>query len=277
MTITAKYPGKCKACGAALPEGAEIQWVKGSGSTCPACPAPDAVPTVPAQERERDTVTVTDPGVYETGDGEVYVVKPNREKTRLYAKRLVEINPERATETGERVQIEFEYARGAIYGLSPDMKMDLDRAKALTIRYGRCIVCGRNLKAAESVERGIGPVCIKSFRPSPSDEALAAQGVRRTPTVSEWQADQERVDALAADVDPVDEITEEARLERVDAETGIPGYDARIPAREIRLGSGGPEAGLAEYRSRTIDRDAERARIARVEANREQAARRAWS
>lgn len=116
------------------------------------------------QERE---VTVTEPGVYEDGDGNVFVVKPNREKTRLYAKRLIEIDAERATEAGERVKIDFEYAPGAIFGLTPDMKMPLEKAKKLAVRYGRCIVCNRALKAAKSVEDMIGPVCIKSFRAAP--------------------------------------------------------------------------------------------------------------
>jgi hypothetical protein len=111
----------------------------------------------------RREVQVTQPGVYENESG-IFIVKPTRDKQRLYAKRLVEINAERATEAGERVQIEFEYAPGAIFDLLPEHKMDLERAKALTIRYGRCIVCNTPLKAAESVERGIGPVCIKSFR-----------------------------------------------------------------------------------------------------------------
>jgi hypothetical protein len=101
-------------------------------------------------------------GVYEV-EGTVYVVKPNQQKTRLYAKRLVEINAQRSVETGERVRIEFEYEAGAIYKIKPEHKMELEKAKQLTIRYGRCIVCGAQLKDAKSVERGIGPVCIKSF------------------------------------------------------------------------------------------------------------------
>jgi hypothetical protein len=109
-------------------------------------------------------ITVSEPGVYELQDGTVYVVKFNKDKTALYAKKLIEINAERATEAGEPVRIEFEYARGAVYKIKPSDKMDLERAKALTIRYGRCIVCGRKLKARVSVEQGIGPVCIKSFR-----------------------------------------------------------------------------------------------------------------
>lgn len=116
----------------------------------------------PKPEQSASEVTVTEPGVYESPEG-IFVVKPNRDKTRLYAKKLVEIGGERLNDQGEHVQIEFEYAPGAIYRLHPDHKMPLDRAKELTIRYGRCIVCNRHLKAAQSVEQGIGPVCIKSF------------------------------------------------------------------------------------------------------------------
>lgn len=41
--------------------------------------------------------------------------------------------------------------------------MTLDEAKAFILRYGQCVRCGRRLKAAESVERGIGPVCVRYF------------------------------------------------------------------------------------------------------------------
>lgn len=112
---------------------------------------------------DRDqTPAVTQPGVYEK-DGVIYVVKFNKEKTALYAKQIRELNSTRITEAGTVVEIEFDYAAGAIYKLAPEDKMPLERAKEYTIRYGRCIVCGRDLKKAESVERGIGPVCIKSF------------------------------------------------------------------------------------------------------------------
>jgi hypothetical protein len=104
------------------------------------------------------------PGVYEPEAGRIYVVKPNREGTRLYAKRLVEINADRVAESGDTVQIEFEYDRGAIFSIKPEHRMPLERAEQLTLRYGRCINCGRKLKAAKSVRQGIGPVCIKSFR-----------------------------------------------------------------------------------------------------------------
>ncbi len=117
--------------------------------------------TEPATEPAAEPVT--EPGVYESADG-VFIVKPNREKTRLYAKRLVEIAGQRLTESDAVVNIEFEYAAGAIFRLRASDRMPLERAKALTIRYGRCIVCGRHLKDATSVERGIGPVCVKAFQ-----------------------------------------------------------------------------------------------------------------
>lgn len=54
----------------------------------------------------------------------------------------------------------WEYARGAIRDLRPEHRMSVERAKELSVRFGRCIRCGALLTAEESVERGIGPVCI---------------------------------------------------------------------------------------------------------------------
>lgn len=115
---------------------------------------------VTAKEKQVDP-TLT-PGVYDV-NGQVFVVKPNRAKTGLYAQRLVEIAGERLNVNNDLVNIEFVYAPGVIFDIKPEQKMPLEDAKVLTIRYGRCIVCGRHLKAGKSVEQGIGPVCIKSF------------------------------------------------------------------------------------------------------------------
>jgi hypothetical protein len=117
----------------------------------------DRRPDVPAP-----TTAAVEEGVYER-DGVVYVVKRARESGNLYAKRIVEIGGERLTEAGTVINAEFEYAPGAIRNLGPEHKMPLDRAKALTIRYGFCIACGRHLKAAQSVEQGIGPICRGKF------------------------------------------------------------------------------------------------------------------
>jgi hypothetical protein len=104
------------------------------------------------------------PGVYELPTGEIFIVKPNKEKTRVYAKKLVEAPSKRITETGQTVDFDFIYEPGAIYQLKTEHLMPLERAKQLMIKYGKCIVCGRRLKVAVSVERGIGPTCIKFFR-----------------------------------------------------------------------------------------------------------------
>lgn len=114
------------------------------------------------QSQPKEVTAELTPGVYDV-DGHVYVVKPNKDKTRLYAKRLVEIATDRLNAEGDMIQIEFVYEAGAIFNVKPEHRMSYDDAKMLTIRYGRCIVCNRRLKAGKSVEQGIGPVCRKSF------------------------------------------------------------------------------------------------------------------
>lgn len=133
-----------------------------------ATPRPTAQAHTAALRQATGTATVSEaltPGVYENADG-IFIVKPNQAKTRLYAKRLVELTGaqgDRLSETDEHVRIEFEYAPGAIYTIKPEHRMPLDKGKALTLRYGKCICCGRKLKVAASVERGIGPVCVRYF------------------------------------------------------------------------------------------------------------------
>jgi hypothetical protein len=146
---------------------------------------------------------VTQPGIYEMPSGEVYRVKYNKAQTNLYAQKLIEINPERALQEGGRVNIEFEYAAGAVRRLKSSQKMSYEKAKELTIRYGRCIVCGRRLKAAQSVEEGIGPVCRKSFtgyanynRPRQPDETDEIQLPMFT--LTDEQIDAMDVDELEA-------------------------------------------------------------------------------
>jgi len=103
------------------------------------------------------------PGVYEL-NGQVYVVKPNRAKTRLYAKKLVELNTARRVNGADDVvAFDYEYAPGAIYDIRPEHRMTKERAVELGIRYGRCMNCNRPLKAAKSVLAGYGPVCVKAF------------------------------------------------------------------------------------------------------------------
>ena len=103
------------------------------------------------------------PGVYQLPTGEIYLVKYNKDKTRVYAKKLVETKSERLTEQDKVVGFDFEYVLGAVYNIIPTDRMSFEKGKQLMIKYGRCIVCGKRLKTAESVERGMGPVCVKYF------------------------------------------------------------------------------------------------------------------
>lgn len=156
VQLAARYPGRCRECGGGIAVGDQILYARGEGARHVECP-------------ERPTVDdALTPGVYEL-NGEIFVVKPTKDGERLYAKRMVEVElgVPRVLEDGTlvRYDVHFEYEAGAIFKIREEHRMPLDRAKMLVIRYGRCINCGRRLKAATSVERGIGPVCIKRFAP----------------------------------------------------------------------------------------------------------------
>ena len=87
-----------------------------------------------------------EPGYY-TRDGLVYVVVHNKAKTNVYAKRM-------NLATGR-----WEYAAGAVQGLVE--RLTVEQAAELGHLHGRCVLCGAELSDPESVERGIGPVCVK--------------------------------------------------------------------------------------------------------------------
>lgn len=97
---------------------------------------------------------VTQPGVYETPEGDVYVVQPNQSKTRLYAKRWIR---------SDTTHAHLEYEAGAIYRLHPINRVSLERGMELSVGFGACCVCGAVLTDPKSVDRGIGPVCRKRF------------------------------------------------------------------------------------------------------------------
>lgn len=109
------------------------------------------------------TAEALTPGMYKSGE-DIFKVQKTRDGERLYAKRLVQIGGRRLVDaTEEVVDFEFEYAPGAMRSLTLADRLPVEEAKALGLRYGRCIVCGRHLKDAYSVQNGIGPVCIKRF------------------------------------------------------------------------------------------------------------------
>jgi len=114
--------------------------------------------------RAKAVVAVEDEGVYVIGDGMENVIKVKKSKAgNLYALRLKETGGTRITEVGEVVNFEWEYAPGLIKDIKPEQKMSFEQAKAFGVRFGKCVRCNRHLKAAESVEKAIGPVCAKWF------------------------------------------------------------------------------------------------------------------
>lgn len=166
-TMISRFPGWCRNCREQFPAGTEINWSPETKAThaAPCTSTTVAEPGVSYKARPEQPAKLV-PGVYETTEG-IFVVKPSRENPdRLYAKKLVQLNGDyRTTEAGTRADFEFEYAKGAIYNLSLTDRMSIERAKELITLYGKCIACARHLKAAKSVEQGIGPVCIKNFGP----------------------------------------------------------------------------------------------------------------
>jgi hypothetical protein len=138
------------------------------------------------RQAPRDVVTPADglvPGVYRH-NGTIYVVKLNQRQTGMYAKRLVEIGGRRLTEADTVVQIEFEYDRDALRHLRPADQMSLEEARPFIIRYGRCIFCNTVLSDAKSVARGVGPVCIRRYRPTPEEQAAAQAPAEVTPGIT---------------------------------------------------------------------------------------------
>ena len=109
-----------------------------------------------------------DLGVYAVARGEddvdIYKVQFNKGKTYKYAKVLRPIGGTRLNENDERVKWEWGYVPGDINKLRPYQRMGEEEAKNFGLKYGICAACGRTLTDADSVERGIGPVCMKHFR-----------------------------------------------------------------------------------------------------------------
>jgi hypothetical protein len=102
-------------------------------------------------------------GVYVMPDSTIVLAKPNKAGTNVYTKRWVETCSDRITEDDDFVKGDWEYDPSLKRQLSSARKMTMDEAKAFLVRYGRCVRCSRRLKVGQSVERGLGPVCVKYF------------------------------------------------------------------------------------------------------------------
>jgi hypothetical protein len=117
-------------------------------------------------------------GVYVIeGDDESQIVKvqATRDGQRTYAMRWEDRNAARLMGNGEHAHGEWVYEPGLVTVVAREgRKMTLDEAKAFIVLYGQCVRCGRHLKAAESVERGIGPVCVKYFEAGTTGASVIA-------------------------------------------------------------------------------------------------------
>jgi len=124
----------------------------------------------PARTQRRGGKPSATPGVYKKA-GRVYIVRPTRttaklpaEQQRCLALELVGTpgKATRMTESGDEIPFDLEYRQGFVYELSQADRMSNADAEQLMVLYKHCL-CGRPLKAADSVRRGMGPVCAKRY------------------------------------------------------------------------------------------------------------------
>lgn len=102
-------------------------------------------------------------------DGHVYVVAFMKKANKVVCRRLM---VQKLWNGKHRAR--FYYAGMMLSKLTEDDRMTLEEAKASSELYGFCMICGRTLKADESVARLIGPVCVKKmWKAPPVQEVLA--------------------------------------------------------------------------------------------------------
>jgi uncharacterized protein DUF6011 len=92
------------------------------------------------------------PGAFRASDGTLYRIRMNKTTGRPYA--LVAA-PGATT---------FVYDWKAIRNVTETMRLTLEQALVYSAQFSECIVCGRALTDPNSVAKGIGPVCRKTFR-----------------------------------------------------------------------------------------------------------------
>lgn len=95
------------------------------------------------------TVVVSE-GIYLVDDT-VYKVQISKTSGMPYALKLV-INSYGSAD--------FVFERGAIRMIRPENRISLEDAAEFGMRFGVCCQCGRTLTNPESIERGIGPICL---------------------------------------------------------------------------------------------------------------------
>ena len=155
-----RHGGKCASCtGWVAPEQGSLaneagRWTVRHIGACP---------TVVEQAAAMAT-----PGYYVTADDQYVVVVENKTKTATYAKRLVVVEPDcggcangEPCGSGCRFTASWEYAPGVAATLAGLEPLTVEQAASFGHLHGVCMICCRALTDPESVQRGIGPVCIK--------------------------------------------------------------------------------------------------------------------
>lgn len=104
-------------------------------------------------------------GVYRHA-GDILVIReftPRGESHKVrYARKIVALRPgqaERLNGAGAAVRYEEAKAPGMQYRLTPAELLSVAEVEALSLEWGKCIVCGLSLRVEKSIKRGIGPVC----------------------------------------------------------------------------------------------------------------------
>ena len=135
-------------------------------------PAKDAAPAAePATARPR--AAMVKPGCFILA-GKIWVAHERRDKLGVWVQQLVEDVPDRIHDaSGDVVNFELVYDKATsirvVQDLREEHRMTFAQARDYMIRYGQCFapvgrsICGRRLKAAESVALAMGTVCGPKF------------------------------------------------------------------------------------------------------------------
>jgi hypothetical protein len=134
-------------------------------------PRKDADPAEPAQARPR--AAMVKPGCFIMA-GKIWVAHERKDKLGVWVEQLVEGTPDRIHDaSGDRVNFELVYVKETSIRVVQDLteahRMTFAQARDYMIRFGTCFapvgrgICGLRLKAADSVELAIGPVCGPKF------------------------------------------------------------------------------------------------------------------
>lgn len=114
---------------------------------------PGVVKLLKAEDRVEDTKKAAPKlsvGFYAYGAGVAEVVR-TKDGIRLYAK-ILDVHTGRWT-----------YSPGAMSHLKAEDRLTVEQAAALGKRWHRCMVCGRELTNDDSIDRGIGPICLNKL------------------------------------------------------------------------------------------------------------------